>query len=220
MSVSLYAQRSNAKSPGYLDKRFLIKTNLVTPVLEKGWMAEVEYALTRRITLNLDVSSTKDKFIQKLASYKSRHGFYPQDRAVLNNNMAYIKVKYNIQDYPPAPRGTYAYASYGYGFASADGHYYDDRSRRLIPYQINDITSQHFAVGVGHQQAFLSSIVLDFGLGFAAGNLKINETVSDEVQVGFQSFADQYGPNLQSFGNLMNGGLGLHAHIKIGFLLF
>ena len=219
MMFTFFAQ---AQVPGYQGKRFIVKLDPLSPLSQKGIVAGVEYVVTRRIAFGATYQRSNKSYTQRISEYKQAWGVFPDEKGKILDNQFGVEIQYYPNKSVPAPQGSYIFANYFQGLAHAKGDIYDPRfSEHLTPYTIKNIRSSLFTIGLGNKAIAYKILVLEFDFGISMGNLNVPSEVGDATKMSFQSFTDQYGPNIYSFGELTgNGGLGLSGHVKVGFLLF
>lgn len=194
---------------------------MATPIFENGWSMEIDYVVSRNIILSAGITATARRFNQPLEDYYNLIGTYPTERGQINDFQLRGELKYYMNYAEVAPEGIYLYASYAQGLASANGHYFETSRKILIPYIMDNVRSQRFAIGFGQQIILWNRITLGYDFEITFANLNLGEGTPIQHALAFESFADRYGPNIYSFGEWQaTGGFGLSGHLKVGALLF
>ena len=220
--IMIFAPDASAQVPGYQGKRFIVKVDPLSPLYQRGIVAGVDYVLFRRLAIGATFQSSNRRYTQRISEYKKAWGVFPSELGRIRDTQFGLELQLYPNKSVPAPQGSYVFFNYSMGFASAEGDIYDRMvSERLTPYTIENIQSSQIALGLGNKVIAYKILVLEFDFGLTLGTLSIPNEVNEATKMSFQSFTDQYGPNLYSFGELMgNGGLGLSGHVKVGVLLF
>lgn len=220
--LSSNALHAQGHVPGYQGKRFLVKTDPIAPLYQKGIFAGIDYVIGRHLVFSVLYNSSNREYVQRLSAYKQSFGRFPKEKGVINDKQVGIEVQFYPNKSVPAPKGYFIFANYFQGFAVASGHSYNTNiSNQLIEYQLDNLRTSSMTLGIGNKSIFKNVIVFEFDFGITGGNIKIPSTASTEQSISFQSFTDRYGPNLYSFGEFMeNGGIGMSFHVKVGALLF
>lgn len=215
-------QAQQRRVPGYQGKRFLIKVDPITPLSQKGIFGGIDYVVGRQLAFSVLYNSSNREYTQKLSSYKQNFGAFPKEKGIINDKQVGVEVQFYPNKSVPAPKGYFLFANYFQGFALASGHIYDTGfGGQLLRYQLDNLRTSSFSLGIGNKSIFKNIIVFEFDIAMTAGSIKIPSTISSEQSISFQSFTDRYGPNLYSFGEFMgNGGIGMSFHLKVGSLLF
>jgi hypothetical protein len=220
LTTSLQAQQRRV--PGYQGKRFLVKVDPLSPIYQKGIIAGLDYVVGRQLAFSVIYNDADRQYLQRLSSYKQNFGRFPKEKGNIKDKQAGIEIQFFPNQSVPAPKGYFIFANYFQGFATGSGHTYDTRNGgQLIPYELDNLRTSSISLGIGNKSIFKNRIVFEFDLALTAGNIKIPVSTSSEQSFSFQSFTDQYGPNLYSFGEFLdNGGIGISFHLKAGALLF
>jgi len=212
---------------GYQGKRMMFKTDLISPVSERGINLGLEYVFLRNVVFGLDFSLTGKRYTQYLKSYQNIHGEYPTIKASIRDMQVGITGQYFLNTALPAPKGSYIFVKYHLGKADvfAVEHIIEGGESILQGFEISDIPSRQFDIGVGYQEVFFGFLLVDFGFGVSAASLLIdkseNEIFAHRKDI-IADFSANHGPNIISMGSWRNtpGGIGLSIHLKVGILLF
>ena len=218
VSILLFAVYGlNAQVNGYRGKRFLLKTDLATVLLEKGYKAELEAVLFRDISLSLSYAKrVKTDYINK---------YVPQDTTSFVTRDFGGKLRFYWNKAIPAPLGVYSSISYRTGKTQIESRKLDvvetpfgneGQLYKYNVYQVDDAFYYQFGLGWGYQSIFAERISLDAGwkVVFSLTNAGIYSNIID---------ATGNGHNLLHFNkdaNRNNHNWGLSAHLSIGVLLF
>jgi hypothetical protein len=213
---------------GYQGKRWILKTDVLAPILERGATAEVEYITTRFLGITSHISYSADRFKQILPGYKLRKGEDPTEKAQIADFQFGLGTKIYFNNVLPAPKRNYFFARILAGRTSIKGNYFifdeDNPNNEFYQaYSVKNVPTVRTAIGFGYQTVVFNFVVLDFDLGIATGALLLDNPKNDaDYNYLTQGFSDRYGPNIYSFGNWRQGkagGMGLNANFKIGILL-
>lgn len=223
-----FALLALGQTTGYQGKRLMFKTDIVSPISERGINMGFEYVVLRNVVIGLDFSLTGRQYTQNLQTYYDLHGEYPPIKASIRDMQAGITAQYFLNTALPAPKGTYLFGKYSIGQAdifAVDHIMREGKEDYLEGFQIENISSRQFDLGVGYQEVFFGFLLVDFDVGMSAASLFLNSN-NDELPPHrrdiIAAFADKHGPNIFSLGTWRDtpGGIGLSAHLKIGILLF
>lgn len=218
----------SGQTTGYQGKRLMFKTDVVSPLSERGINMGLEYVVLRNVVLGLDFSLTGKQYTQYLKSYHDMYDKYPPGKASIRDMQLGITGQYFLNTALPAPKGSYIFGKYSIGQAdivAVDHIVGEGQDDFLEGFQINNISSQQFDLGIGYQEVFFGFLLVDLDLGASAASLFLSEN-SDELSLRrrdiVDSFANKHGPNIFSLGRWRDtpGGIGLSVHLKIGILLF
>ncbi len=223
-----FAFVASGQTTGYQGKRLMFKTDLVSPVSERGINMGLEYVVLRNAVLGLDFSLTGKQYTQRITSYYDMYNEDPPIAASIRDMQVGITGQYFLNTALPAPKGSYVFGKYAIGQAdifAVDHIMREGEEDFLEGFEINNISSHQFDLGVGYQEVFFSFLLVDFDIGVSVASLFLNNNESEllphrEVLVG--DFARKHGPNIFSLGVWRDtpGGIGLSMHLKIGILLF
>lgn len=213
---------ANAQAPGYQGRTFIVKFDPLAPIYQKGIIAGFDWVVSRHFAFATSYNRAQRSHTQELANYKQTFGVFPKEKGTISEHQMGVEIQFYPDRSIPAPKGAYIFANYYQGIATATGHTFNPRNGgTLEPYTIDNIRSSTMGIGFGNKAIAWDRMILEFDFGIVGGLLNIPEDVPEDVKISFQSFTDQYGPNLYSFGEWFdNGGMGFSAHLKIGFLLF
>lgn len=216
------ATLSAAQAPGYQGKRLTLSVDPVAPLYQSGFYAHVDYVVSRQFAFSVIVQQGLREYTPRISFYKQEWGRFPAGSSGIRDVQVGVGLQYYFDPSIPAPQGGYVFAHYRQGLASAWGGLYE--AGDLRPYDdfdVGGIQSQFVAVGVGNKTIFRDRWLFEFDFGLSAGNLYLPQDMEESVRLHIQSMSDRYGPNIHSFGALMdNGGFGFSGHVMLGFLLF
>lgn len=208
----------------------MFKTDLVSPIMERGINFGLEYVVHRNIVLGLDFSLTGKRYKQPLESYKVVELEYPKVKARIRDMQLGLTGQYFLNTALPAPKGSYVFGKYSLGLADIFGNDYildsiNEENNILVGFKISDVPSQQFDIGLGYQDVFFGFLLVDLNFGLTGASLFLNKTKAEHPEAYdklIENFAHHHGPNLYSLGswNSLPGGIGLSAHLNIGILLF
>ncbi len=229
--LNLVAANCDAQSSGYQGKKFLIKVDALTPALERGIAAELEYAFHRNFAATLQFGYTNAQYKQVLPGYELHTGLVLTDKASIRDLQVGIGGKVYFNNALPAPKRNYFFARYLVGKADINGNYFtfnalDPSKEYLQDFSLSGVSTSKTTVGFGYQNIFWNIVALDIDMGISLGAITLtNKNSSDGQDYNYiiTGFSDRYGPNIATFGNWRQGkagGIGLNASIKIGVLLF
>lgn len=214
---------------GYLGKRFILKTDLFTPLLDKGLEAEIEATVLRNVSVVLNVQTSNNKYTQFLEDYKLRFDEYPSDLASIKDFQVGLTLKYFASKAVPAPKGTYWYGGFSLGKSNLiwNDYFHNNlfpEDEEYVRYAENGILSSKATLGFGFQELVWNIIVLDFSVGASYGTLHLGNYKSNCEDCELAAdFMGNYGPNLLVLSKRASsnpGGVGISANVRIGFLLF
>lgn len=223
-SGSLYAQPT-----GYQGKRLMFKTDVISPLTERGINVGLEYVVLRNLVVGTDFSLTGKKHTQRLDNYYSVHGRYPSSKAQINDMQVGLTVQYFLNTALPAPNGSYVFSKYSIGTADIFGNKYlidedDPNNNVLQAFKVSQVSSRQLDIGLGYQEVVFGFLLIDFDFGVSAASLFTDKNGDDNEGYTnlISNFADKHGPNIYSLGSWRKrpGGLGFSTHLKIGILLF
>ncbi len=211
-----------AQPTGYQGKRMMFKTDLVSPLTERGVHIGLDYVLLRNLVIGADFSITGKQ-------YKQNYGSFPDAKARIRDAQIGITGQYFLNNALPAPTGSYVFGKYAIGQAAVFGSELipdptDPTDNILRGFKIEDIPSRQLDIGFGYQEVVYGFLLLDFDFGISAASLFLDKSSNgDETRNNLvDQFAAKHGPNLYSLGSWRSqpGGIGLSMHIKVGILLF
>ncbi len=215
---------------GYLGKRIILKTDLATPLLDRGIEAGVEIVLLRNVSAYLGVQTSNNKYTQYLEDYKLRFGEYPSELGSIKDFQVGLQLKYFASKAIPAPKGTYWYSGFSMGKADLvwNEFFHDNLfpdNEEYVRYAENGILSSKFDLGFGFQELAWRILVFDFSLGLNYSTLHLagHEATCTDCEIGPAGFMGNYGPNLIVLSRRASsnpGGVGVSARVRVGFLLF
>ncbi len=216
------------QTTGYQGKRLMFKTDVVSPISERGINMGLEYVVLRNVVIGLDFSLTGRQYTQNLPTYYELHNASPPVKASIRDMQVGITGQYFLNTALPAPKGSYVFGKYYIGQAdifAVDHIIREGKDDYLEGFQINNVSSHQFDLGVGYQEVFFGFLLVDFDFGMSAASLflnKNNEELLPHRRDIVADFADKHGPNIFSLGTWRDtpGGIGLSVHLKIGILLF
>jgi len=212
--------------PGYRGKRVMLKTDVLAPILDRGFDAEAELVVTRRFSAMIGFKYSGKRFKQRLQEYKNINGSFPDQKAILDEKQIGAGIYYFMDAAIPSPKGKYLFARYYYGRSEIEGNFYDQELERLLDYTARHVRSSKAQLGFGYKEIFLDLITLDFNFGVTLASMNASENLTFDGQnynFVLDGIADNYGPNLGSFGGWnsnLPGGFGLNINLKVGVLLF
>ena len=229
--LNLGAVTCDAQSSGYQGKKFLIKIDALTPALERGIAAELEYAFHRNFAATVQFGYTNAHYKQVLPGYELHTGLVLTDKAVIRDVQVGIGGKVYFNNALPAPKRNYFFARYLVGKADIKGNYFtfnalDPSKEYLQDFSLSGVGTSRTTVGFGYQNIFWNIVALDVDMGISLGALTLtNKNTADGQDYNYiiTGFSDRYGPNITTFGNWRQGkagGIGLGVSVKIGVLLF
>ena len=218
----------SGQTTGYQGKRLMFKTDVVSPISERGINMGLEYVILRNVVVGLDFSLTGRRYTQNLQTYYELHNIDPPIKASIRDMQVGITGQYFLNTALPAPKGSYVFGKYSIGQAdvfAVDHIVQEGNDDYLEGFQINNVSSRQFDLGVGYQEVFFGFLLLDFDFGMSAASLFLNrnnEELPPHRRDIIASFADRHGPNIFSLGTWRDtpGGIGLSVHLKIGILIF
>jgi len=220
----MYAQPS-----GYQGKRLMFKTDVISPITERGINVGFDYVVLRNLVIGADFSLTGKKYKQRLENYYAVHGNYPSSKAHIRDMQAGFTVRYFLNAALPAPKGSYIFSKYSIGQADIFGNHYDDGGDNpadyvLEAFKITRVPSSQIDVGLGYQEVVFGFLVLDFDVGLSAASLFTDNKNTNGTDYSnlISNFASKHGPNILSMGSWHDrpGGIGFSMHLKVGILLF
>jgi len=224
VSQSVFAQNT-----GYMGRHFILKSDLMLPIVIDGYSIELEAVVIRRIALTGKFS--KQQRISKLGNSTSYANYQGYSEVVGNwksSSVDYsIGVKYYLEPEQPAPKGGYLFVDYGIGKTDLTGRQvveylpgYQDIFKQF-DVTVKNVPVSQFNFGFGYQSIFFRRMVADLSISYFQSYTKIPSTLED--QYGLLSNA--YGLNLLTISG--NEGLsqilpasGINIQFKLGFLIF
>ncbi len=216
-------------NPGYAGKHWILKLDLVTPIAERGVLADLEYVAHRNFSVSLTGFYSDMLYTQRLPGFYASGIDSVPGKANLKDLQFGFGLRYYLNQAMPAPKRNYIFANFSTGVASAQGYHFrkdnNSVSNVLDRYKIENVQSSRFNVGFGYQDIVAKRIAIDFDWGLALGMLAVGDgIVVDNITKPalVKGFSDKYGPNIIGVPNISGvpGGLGLALHLKVGILLF
>jgi len=219
---------ASGQTTGYQGKRLMFKTDIVSPISERGVNMGFDYVVLRNVVVGLDFSLTGKQYTQNLPTYYELHNTNPPIKASIRDMQVGITGQYFLNTALPAPKGSYIFGKYAIGQAdifAVDHIMREGKDDYLEGFQLKNISSRQFDLGVGYQEVFFGFLLVDFDFGMSAASLFLsrnNEELPPHRRDIIANFADKHGPNIFSLGTWRDtpGGIGLSIHLKIGILLF
>ncbi len=226
------------QTTGYQGKRMMFKTDIISPITERGVQTGLEYVLLRNLVLGVDFTLTGQQYTQRLEDYRQQYGDYPAVKARIRDSQAGITVQYFINNALPAPTGSYVFGKYAIGRATIFGNEYiqdpiSPENDELRGYKLENIPSRQFDLGIGYQEVVYGFLLLDFDIAISAASLLLDkaDNANSSYNNLIDNFATSHGPNIYSLGSWRNqvdadgnasstGGIGFSIHFKVGILLF
>lgn len=219
-----------AGQSGYIGKRFLVKTDLATPLLDKGFEAGIEATVLRNLSIYLKFETSRNQYEQFLEDYKLRFGEYPEELASINSYQFGLQFNYFSSKAVPAPKGTYWYSSINLGKADLEWNEFFHNNlfpdqEKYVQYRENGILSSKVELGIGFQEFAWKILVFDFNLGVNYGTLHLSNYLDncDDCDFIRADYMGNFGPNLITLSRRASnnpGGVGVSIHARVGFLLF
>lgn len=220
-------QMLNAQVSGYQGKHFILKTDMMSPILEKGCQTELEWVWGRRISLSIAYKYANHSYIQELAEYYTDFGKYPDEKAQMKSQNITLNTRIYLNKAYNAPLGKYVYLQHSLGQANISALDYTSGKNEVSIYQIDKVLAQHHEFGLGFQHIFFGKICLDIATGLNLGGLSVKGYDSY-----IQDINEQFGPNIiktsykpritrplsRWFG--LDNRLGFSSHLSLGLLLF
>lgn len=219
----LMASTATAQVSGYKNKRFIIKIDPLAPIYQKGVLVNLDYVVARKLVFAVAYNRAIRKHTQRISLYKQVTGAFPEDKGIIDEHQFGVELQFYPNKSLPAPVGIYIFANYFQGLATVTGNSFAPNTPPtfLKDYEIDGVRSNTFTFGIGNQGVVWERVTLGFDFGLTVGALGTPSTTPEDAAVSFQSFTDRYGPNIYSFGELLNnGGMGMSGHLRIGMLLF
>lgn len=220
-----FALFASGQTTGYQGKRLMFKTDIISPVSERGIHMGLEYVVLRNVVLGLDFSLTGKQYVQSLPTYDPLPASPPPIPASIRDMQIGIMGQYFLNTALPAPKGSYIFGKYSIGQADIIALDHIVQDDFWEGFEVNNVSSQQFDLGVGYQEVFFGFLLVDLDLGVSAASLFLSKN-TDELTPDRRDiiveFADKHGPNILSLGTWSDtpGGIGLSIHLKIGILLF
>ena len=223
-----WAFAASGQTTGYQGKRLMFKTDVVSPVSERGIHMGLEYVVLRNVVFGLDFSLTGKQYTQELKSYHDMYDEYPSAKASIRDMQLGITGQYFLNAALPAPKGSYVFGKYAIGQADIiafDHLMPEGQEDYLEAFEVNNVLSRQFDLGLGYQEVFFGFLLVDLDLSASAASLFLSSS-SDELTPQRReivaAFANKHGPNIFSLRRWRDtpGGIGLSIHLKIGILLF
>ncbi len=217
----------HAQVSGYQGKHFILKTDMMSPLLEKGCHAELEWVWGRRVSLSAAYKYANRSYTQELAEYYADFGKYPDEKAQMKSQNITLNTRIYLNKAYNAPLGKYLYLQHGFGQASISALAYTSAKNEVSTYEIDKVITQYHEFGMGFQHIFFGKICLDIATGLNLGGLS-----ADGHDNYIRDINEQYGPNiiktsyepritrpLSRWIGLDNR-LGFSTHFSLGLLLF
>lgn len=201
---------------GYKGKKFLLKTNLITPLFEKGYNVELESILMRDLTVSVDISQQN-----KLNDFNDKQ---PRDTSSYYNNSVGLKIRSYLNKAIPAPLGVYSFLSCRFGktriettrWTEQESIYGQGQILRKDSYTFDKIDFLQFGMGWGYQTILKDRISIDAGWA-----LVFTKTKTPEYSLYIAS--RENGRSLFSLSNILGSNYhnwGISIHASIGLLIF
>ena len=221
---SIFAQ----KNPGYAGKHWLLKLDAVTPLAERGVLAEIEFVAHRNLSISLSGLYADTRYAQRLPGYTTTLGNVDIPKANFRDIQVGLGLRYYLSQAMAAPKRNYIFVHYSTGISTAQGNYFkndnNSTNRVLQQFTTGSLRSSRLNAGFGYQTIFLKRFSIDFDWGVALGMLSVDNGVTDGIKnvALIKSFSDNYGPNIVGVNTISEvpGGFGLALHLKFGILLF
>lgn len=201
-----------AQVSGYQGKRFILSTDLMSPLTDRSFSVHGEVALFRNISFNVDYrrsNKTVDPY-QTIATDELAEG-------AIKSEVLHLGMRYYTSNVFPAPYGFYVYSDIGYGVADIEGQWHGVgfQSGKLYDFKVKNTRVLVLEPGFGYQWIKFSRLVIDVGIGWNITSVLVgrNFHLTEPYQV-------DHGPNLGSLRHDKIGGRGFSAHSRIGVLLF
>lgn len=208
-----------SQNSGYQGKKFIIRTDLITPILQRGFDVEFDWVAHRHLMIGLSTAYTADKYLQKIESYKTIFGNYPSTPSQVKDLQIALSTIFFFDNAIPAPKGSFAFGKYSAGRATITGNIFENE---FMEFTLSNVRASSFEIGLGHQEVYFDKMTFSFtvGLKFARLNAAVNSDTIYNTYI--DSFDEKYAPNLASFGSWGDfpGGVGINIGAKIGFLAF
>jgi len=205
-----------AQVSGYKGKKYILKTDIFSPVLDRGYRLELEAILFRDLSISVDYlkSSKMDSFDEYLDDYKASFG----------TNSVGLKIRSYLNKAIPAPLGVYSFLTARKGKTKIDASFNKEieievgqgQVLRREFYSLDNIQFLQFGIGWGYQTIIKDRISFDTGwtLVFSETRLNEYERIID---------AKDHGHNLFSLSKPLESyyyNWGISVHLSLGLLLF
>lgn len=206
-SLGLYTTAIFAQVSGYKGKRFILKTDLASVALERGYTFELESMLLRDFAISIDYAS------RAKLNFNDKQNL--TDTLSYRGNTAGLKLRFYVNKGVPGPVGVYTFLSFRYGSVDIDANYNPDS--RYVP-RVQSYEKQRFSqygLGWGIQKVFADRISLDTGWTFFVSHFDYYGPLPAHV-------ARSYGENLFLLNKLFGyeeDHFGISIHVSVGVLL-
>lgn len=180
---------------GYKGKKFILKTDLTTPILkDDGFDVELEFAFAWNMSISVGYNSF-DKEFGETNSYD--YGSEFTGEGSIQSQNVYLQIRsYLFNSAYIAPRGTYAYAQVFQGFGKATGmgilgrveaEFYQGQFKDIIgEYNLDNVKFAGLEIGFGNQSIIKNILVIDY---YAGINYSLT-TAGDEHNESYRIVAE------------------------------
>lgn len=225
LSCLLVASQAQAQVSGHRGGIFVIKTDLMSPLLDWGAHAGLEIVAFRKISFVVDYNLQREflygNFLKRNREfdYDMRYG----EDALMRAHTISVGLRMYSNKALPAPQGSYWEFKLGIARYQISGVLTPDRSSAQYTFTYGPLAAGRLSTTYGHQWILFSRMSLDLGFSvnfnmFSYSNqyLNVNETypgINEEIEVS--EFTDLYGGNIWNFGSSLGVGFGLHLAVGI-----
>lgn len=196
-----------AQVSGYKGKRLILKTDLASPILERGYNLELESLIFRDLSISLDYSQ-RSKF-----DHVDRYNEI--DTASFKGNTVGLKIRSYLNKAIPGPIGVYSCLLIRYGSVDIEGRFGLDSQFGQGVENFDDQRFVQVGIGWGYQALYKEKLSLDIGWTLVYSHFDLYSQVP-------YYFINAYGDNVTFLSNSFSSietHMGVSIRASVGFLL-
>ncbi|MCR9066812.1 MAG: DUF3575 domain-containing protein [Cytophagales bacterium] len=214
---------AQAQVSGHRGGLLVLKTDLMSPLLDWGAHGGLEVVAFRRMSFTADYNWQREYLTGNYFALMANRQY--GDDALLRAHTISLGLRFYTNRAIPAPHGTYLGLKVGVSRYSIEGVIDDSQNLQSYQFSYGPLAAGSFGFVYGHQWVLLTRMTIDLGFSFQYNLLKdvsvieVNELyngISGTVDVS--DFSQKYGGNAYNY-NGIQGGIGFGLHLAVGLIV-
>lgn len=220
----LFANQATAQVSGHRGGWLVVKTDLMSPLLDFGPHVGLEFVAFRKMTITLDYNMQKEFLGGNLIKKDNYEvGRYGEDAYIKSNTLS-LGVRFYTNKAVPAPYGSHWDVKFGISRMNLHGLVYDryGANPKEYVFTYGPMGAANVVLGYGYQWILFTRMTIDMGFSlqfnYMAQNVVIDvqEDYPDiDGEISAIDFTNRYGANVINGGNGFSVGLGFHLAIGL-----